>query len=226
MSEIAAGRVAVVMMAGGQGTRLGSSLPKGCFNIGLASGKSLFQLYAERLLKIKQLAEEACAAADRKLHAPAPLLPSVPWYIMTSEHTRQLTIEFFEANGYFGLPKEEVFFFNQGLLPALTRDGKIIMETSCKIALSPNGNGGVYSALKSSGMLADMAQRGIEHVHLFGVDNVLVRVADPSLIGFALIEGSDCVNTVIARVSRFLCASALSYLCLPVVLDMWKHFLG
>jgi UDP-N-acetylglucosamine/UDP-N-acetylgalactosamine diphosphorylase len=166
---IAEGKVGVLLLAGGQGTRLGSLGPKGCYDIGLPSHKSLFQLQAERISKVKGL------AGDQK---------SLPWYIMTSQFTHKETIDHFEALNYFNLPKEDVVFFQQGFLPCLTEQGKIIMETPSKMAKAPDGNGGVYLSLERSGCLADMKKRGIECLDVYCIDNALARVCDPSFIGY------------------------------------------
>lgn len=120
---IAHNKVAVVLMAGGQGTRLGSSAPKGCFNIGLPSGKSLFQLQAERVIKMQQL------AAHR--HGKENVI--IPWYVMTSGPTRQPTEEYFANHKYFGLSEENVFFFEQGVLPCVSNDGKILMDNKSRV---------------------------------------------------------------------------------------------
>ena len=120
---VAKGQVAVVLMAGGQGTRLGSPAPKGCFNIGLPSEKSLFQIQAERIWKVQQLAEKKSGKKN----------VVVPWYVMTSGPTRKPTKQFFEERKYFGLGKDDVTIFEQGVLPCISNEGKILLESKSKV---------------------------------------------------------------------------------------------
>ncbi|KAL4278701.1 hypothetical protein GQ457_03G000510 [Hibiscus cannabinus] len=192
LKAISEGKLAVLLLSGGQGTRLGSSDPKGCFNIGLPSGKSLFQLQAERILCAQRLATQAMkegSAGSVTIH----------WYIMTSPFTDDATRKFFESHKYFGLEADQVTFFQQGTIPCISKDGRYIMETRFKVAKSPDGNGGVYSALKSSRLLEDMATRGIKYVDCYGVDNALVRVADPTFLGYFIDKGVAAAAKVVRK---------------------------
>eukprot|EP00033_Pygsuia_biforma_P002935 GCRY01003236.1.p1 GENE.GCRY01003236.1~~GCRY01003236.1.p1 ORF type:complete len:465 (-),score=150.62 GCRY01003236.1:8-1402(-) len=176
------GEVGVVLMAGGQGTRLGFNYPKGQYDIGLPSKSSLFQRQAEQILKLQQLSGGV-----------------IPWYIMTSDATDFHTQQFFEENKFFGLEPQNVMFFKQGKLPILTTEGKIILQEPGKIASGPDGNGGIYRAMKEKGVLADMARRGVQYVHVYGVDNALVKVADPAFLGSAIDAHSDCAVKVVPK---------------------------
>ncbi|XP_074562307.1 UDP-N-acetylglucosamine diphosphorylase 2-like [Curcuma longa] len=189
LKAISEGKLAVVLLSGGQGTRLGSSDPKGCFNIGLPSGKSLFQLQAERILCVQKLAAQANDVG---------IMP-IQWYIMTSPFTDDATRKFFESRKYFGLEADQVKFFQQGTLPCVSMDGRFIMETPYKVAKAPDGNGGLYSALKSTKLLEDMSSRGVKYVDCYGVDNALVRVADPTFLGYFIDKGAAAAAKVVRK---------------------------
>jgi UDP-N-acetylglucosamine/UDP-N-acetylgalactosamine diphosphorylase len=187
---IAANKVGVVLMAGGQGTRLGSSAPKGCFDIGLPSSKSLFQIQAERIRKVEELAAKKAGTGGNA---------TVPWYVMTSGPTRGPTEQYFKEHNYFGLKPENVFIFEQGVLPCISNEGKILLESKGKVAVAPDGNGGLYNALVESKVLDDMKKRGIEHIHAYCVDNCLVKVADPVFIGFSASVDVDIATKVVRK---------------------------
>lgn len=190
LKAIADGKLAVLLLSGGQGTRLGTSEPKGCYNIGLPSGKSLFQLQAERILRIQNLASSANSDGKKA---------KISWYIMTSPFTNDATEQFFERSKYFGLEREQVVFFQQGTLPCVSKQDTFIMETPSQVAKAPDGNGGIYSALKVSKSLEDMARRGIKYIDVFGVDNALVRVADPLFLGYTIEKGFPCAAKVVKK---------------------------
>jgi UDP-N-acetylglucosamine pyrophosphorylase len=162
------GKVAALVVAGGQGSRLGHEGPKGTYNIGLPSGKSLFQLQAERLLNLSQ-------RADR----------SIPWYIMTSPENHQESVRYFQASDYFGYAPNDIFFFQQNVLPALDSIGRVLLSGKDEICLAPSGNGDVFASLKRSGALDDLRRRGVEWLFYYNVDNALIRVADPLFVGAA-----------------------------------------
>ena len=172
--ELRKGRVAALLVAGGQGSRLGYDGPKGCYPVGPISGAPLFYFHARKILA-------------RSIRYGAP----IPFYVMTSEANNAATVACFEENDYFGLDPENVFFFTQGMWPGMTKDGKVILDAPGHIFMSPDGHGGLLAALKRSGALADMKRRGIKSVFFFQVDNPLVEIADPAFIGHHVLEKSE-----------------------------------
>ena len=169
------GEVAVVLMAGGQGTRLEHPGPKGTFSF---DGVSLFELQARQILKYKNEADEL------KVH----------WYIMTSDINHEETLLFFKEHGFFNVPEENIHFFKQEHFPPLTKDGELMLTADKDIMLTPNGNGGIFSSLKNSGMLHEMEANGVQHVFMNNVDNVVVKVLDPALVGLHVTENNDITS--------------------------------
>ncbi len=169
---IVKGKVAAVLLAGGQGTRLGLDGPKGACDIGITKPLYIF----EQLIRNLQDVTNACGAY-------------VPLLIMTSDLNDGATRAFFEEHNYFGYPAKEVFFFRQEMAPAVDEQGKLLMSAKDSLALSPNGNGGWYTSLERAGLVEKMAARGVEWFNVFAVDNVLQRIADPVFVGATIASG-------------------------------------
>lgn len=177
-----AGKVGAFLVAGGQGTRLGYEGPKGEFPVTPVKNKPLFQVFAEQLLAHGRDAGK-----------------SVAWYVMTSDANDAATRAFFKKNNSFGIPESDIVFFQQGMMPAFSMDGTMLLAEKGSLALSPDGHGGSLRALEKSGALADMRKRGIEHLSYFQVDNPLVHVIDPLFLGLHDLTGSEMSSKTIPK---------------------------
>lgn len=188
LKAISQSHVAVIVLAGGLSTRLSISYPKGMYSLDSLSCKSLFQLQAERILKLKQLASEKYPNSNGI---------RLPWYIMTSGHTHLSTVGFFKENNYFGLNQEEVVIFNQRMSPCLTFEDKVTLNTKGSIFQAPDGSGGLYKALWGNQILQDMAKKyGTKYVHVYGVENILTKMADPVFTGYCIKNNAKCAAKV------------------------------
>ena len=177
------GKVAAFLVAGGQGTRLGYEGPKGEFPVTPIKNKPLFQVFAEQLL-----------AWSRDSGKP------IPWYIMTSDINDGPTRAFFAKHNHFGYDAANIIFFEQGMMPAFDMaTGEMLLADKDSLALSPDGHGGSLRALDRSGALADMRQRGVEHLSYFQVDNPLVHTIDPLFLGLHDLTGSEMSSKTIPK---------------------------
>ena len=177
------GEVAVLVVAGGQGTRLGFDKPKGLYPVGPVSEASLFQIHAEKVLALSWKYET-----------------EIPFLVMTSDATHTETVEFFHEEGFFGLAESQVKFFQQGTMPALDlATGKLLLEAPGKLFLSPNGHGGTLTALQDSGLLKELETSGIKHIFYFQVDNPLVKIADPAFVGQHIESRAEVSSKVVFK---------------------------
>lgn len=174
---------AVVTMAGGQGTRLGHTGPKGTFKLDVyGKGKYLFEILAENLKE-----------ANKKYDV------IIPWYIMTSRENNKDTIDFLEKNNYFGYNKNYVIIFIQSELPLVNTEGKLLIGRDYKVKEASDGNGGTYSSLRASGCLADMKERGIKWIFIGSVDNALLKMVDVTFLGMAIKQGVQIASKTVVK---------------------------
>lgn len=180
---IEAGKVGVILVAGGQGTRLGFDHPKGLFPIGPVSGASLFQILLEQIV------------ARSRRHGV-----EIPLYLMTSDATHAQTVEFLESNDRFGLAENQLHVFCQGTMPVVEMaTGHVLLAEKGEIARSPDGHGGMLAALRHSGLLDEIRKRGIEQLFYAQVDNPLVSMCDASFLGYHILAGSELSTQVVAK---------------------------
>ncbi len=175
-------KVAVLIVAGGQGSRLGYEGPKGTLRISPIKGKTLFQLFAEQVI-----------ALSRRYGVTIPML------IMTSQENNKDTIKFFHTHNLFGLSPETVHFFQQGMLPTTTSDGKLLLKGDGNFVANPDGHGGSLKALHDSGLLRKLTEQGYQELFYCQVDNPLVKIADPVFLGLHAITGADASTKVVRR---------------------------
>lgn len=176
------GKVGAVLLAGGQGSRLGFDKPKGMYNIGVSRTLSIFE---QQMNNIAEVTEKSGR--------------HFPLFIMTSVNTHSETVKFFAENNYFGYPEGKIHFFMQDVAPACSYDGKIYLDKKHRVSLTPNGNGGWYSSLLKSGLGKVIESEGVEWLNVYAVDNVLQRICDPVFIGATIAEGCSCGAKVVRK---------------------------
>lgn len=175
LDAVRACKVGAILLAGGQGTRLGFDKAKGMYNIGVTRELYIFE---QLICNLKKVTDEAGAW--------------VPLYVMTSEKNDEQTRAFFEEHDYFGYNKEFVKFFVQEMVPAVDFEGNVLLEAEDSLAMSPNGNGGWFASLLRAGYAEDLKEKGVEWLNVFAVDNVLQQIADPVFVGATI--ASHCVS--------------------------------
>ena len=183
---IRAGKTAALTVAGGQGTRLGFDGPKGPYPITPVLHKTLFQYFAESLARVSE-------KYGSRIH----------WFIMTSELNDKATRDFFRSHAFFGLPEDTVHFFTQGFMPAIDYSGKVLMSAGDSIALTPDGHGGTLLALRKWGCLDLMKKLGVEYISYFQVDNPLVPVSNPLMLGLHAMENSEMSSIMLSKTNAF-----------------------
>lgn len=183
IEAIKKGEVAAVLLAGGMGTRLGFDLPKGCYNVGTSRELYIFECLINNLMDVVKL----CDAY-------------VPLYIMTSEKNDEATQKFFAEHNYFGYDKNYIKFFIQDMACAVDYDGKLLLEEKGRLATSPNGNGGWFTSMVKAGLDKELHEKNIKWLNLFGVDNVLQRIADPAFVGAAILGNYQSASKVVRKV--------------------------
>ena len=169
VKAIKSGKVGVITLAGGQGSRLGFSGPKGTFSLDTTPRKSLFEILCDYLKKY---------AARYNVN--------IPWYIMTSTNNYFDTISFFEQNNFFEYGRNNIIFFVQDNMPIVDINGKLVLSEIYKVNLASNGNGNLFSALRKANLIKDMEQKKLQWLFVGGIDNVLLDPLDPIFIGHTI----------------------------------------
>ena len=186
IEALKAQKVGAVLLAGGQGTRLGFDKPKGMFNLGITKELYIFECLINNLMDVVNQIDTW-----------------VPLYIMTSDKNHEDTVHFFEEKHYFGYNKEFIHFFKQEMAPSVDFNGKLLMEDKDRLSLSPNGNGGWFHSLQNAGLISHMKELGVEWLTVFAVDNVLQRINDPAYVGAVIASGCDCGGKVVRKADPY-----------------------
>lgn len=186
LEAIKACKVGAILLAGGQGTRLGFDKAKGMYNIGVNKELYIFEQLVANLMKVTDKAGAW-----------------VPLYVMTSDKNDEQTRDFFAEHDYFGYNKDFVKFFVQEMVPAVDFDGNVLVEAEDSLAMSPNGNGGWFKSLINAGLDKDLKEKGVEWLNVFAVDNVLQQIADPVFVGATINSGCVSGAKVVRKVDPY-----------------------
>ena len=179
------GEYAVVTVAGGQGTRLGHNGPKGTYKISTIKGeKSLFEILCETM---KTASKEYGTV--------------IPWYIMTSDENNKQTVDFFEANDYFGYDKDRIKFFRQSKMPVVDTEGKLLVDENFRIKEASDGHGGIFNSMYKRNVISELDTLGVKWVFTCGVDNPLVNMVDPYLLGLAITKNCKLATRSLVKTS-------------------------
>ena len=179
---LAGGELAMILVAGGQGSRLGFDHPKGMYPVGPVSNVSLYQIHFEKVM-----------ARAKQFGAP------VPMYVMTSPPTHEETSAFLKEHNFFGMNSDHVRIFCQGVMPAVDDGGKLLLAAKDEVFVSPNGHGGTLAGLVDSGCLQHARDLGVKHLFYGQVDNPLVQICDPALVGYHIQSESQMTSQVVRK---------------------------
>lgn len=182
LEAIRQGKIAALLLGGGQGTRLGFDGPKGTYDFGITRPYYIFQAQIETMLRVCE--EAGC---------------TFPLFIMTSDKNDEATRAFLKEKNYFGFPEEKITFFRQAMAPSCDFDGKIYLEGKGQLSLSPNGNGGWFKSLVHHGLDKKLSEMGVEWINVFAVDNVLQKICDPVFVGATVLSGTNCGAKVVRK---------------------------
>lgn len=182
LNFLAEGKVAAVLLVGGQGSRLGYNGPKGTFNIGVTRELSIFELQMDNI-------KEVVSKTGRYFHL----------FIMTSRSNNDETVAFYEKNNFFGYPRDMVHFYIQDVAPTCDYNGRVFLDRKNRVSLAPNGNGGWYSSLVNSGLGRIMERDNVEWLNVYSVDNVLQKICDPAFIGATIFKQCRCGAKVVKK---------------------------
>ncbi len=180
--SIKKGEVAIVTASGiaGSGT---TAEPVGMLPVGPVTGKSVFQLHAEKV-----------RALNRRHKV------STRWHIFCHPDHLDATVEYFKENGHFRLNCSDIHFHAQELCPIVNRRGKLLLEGPGEIAMTTRGHGDVLRQLIEPEMLNVLQKAGVKYVEYFQSDNPLVKVGDSLFLGYHIKNQSQVTSKSVRKV--------------------------